>query len=58
MKRIKELARIVAGILKELSDQSAYGRHLAFHGRAHSGPEWRRFLDQRLAAKYIRPKCC
>ena len=58
MSRFRELARIVAGILKELSDESAYQRHLAAHGRAHSGPEWRRFLEERLAAKYARPKCC
>jgi hypothetical protein len=58
MRRIRELARIAAGILKELSDQSPYQRHLAFHGRAHSGAEWRRFSEERLAAKYTRPKCC
>jgi hypothetical protein len=58
MRRLRELARILTGILKELSDESAYQRHLAAHGRAHSRAEWRRFLEERLAAKYIRPKCC
>ena len=25
---------------------------------SHSGEEWRRFSDERLSAKYARPKCC
>jgi hypothetical protein len=48
----------VAALLGELSDESAYRRHLAFHGRQHSGEEWRRFSDERLRSKYLRPKCC
>jgi hypothetical protein len=58
MKRLKALGRIVIGILRELSDESAYRRHLAMHGRTHSGAEWRHFLEHRLQAKYTRPKCC
>lgn len=58
MRRLREFARIVAGILKELSDESAYERHLAAHKRAHSGEEWRRFCEERLRAKYANPKCC
>ena len=49
---------IVMGILRELSDESAYKRHLAFHGREHSAEEWRRFSEQRLRAKYQRARCC
>lgn len=58
MKRLRALARIISGLLRELSDENAYQRHLAFHGRRHSGEEWRRFSDERLRAKFVRPKCC
>jgi hypothetical protein len=50
--------RIVVGILKELSDETAYARHLKAHNRPHSGAEWRRFSEERLGAKYKRAKCC
>jgi hypothetical protein len=50
--------RIVVGLLRELSDESAYQRHLAAHGRTHSPEEWRRFSDCRLKAKYLRARCC
>ncbi|HWQ55515.1 MAG TPA: hypothetical protein VN442_17645 [Bryobacteraceae bacterium] len=56
--RVRSFGRIVMGILRELSDESAYKRHLAAHGREHSGEEWRRFSEERLGAKYTRPKCC
>lgn len=58
MRRLRALARILYGILREIADESAYERHLAAHGRARSGEEWRRFSDERLRAKYERPKCC
>ena len=49
---------IVVGILRELSDESAYERHLRAHGREASDDEWRRFHEERLRAKYMRAKCC
>lgn len=58
MSALRALARILWGILKEISDESAYERHLRAHGRAHSGKEWRRFSEDRLRAKYARPRCC
>jgi hypothetical protein len=58
MKRLQAFGKIVMGILRELSDQTAYQRHLDMHGRVHSGNEWRHFLKHRLEAKYTRPKCC
>ena len=58
MTRLQSFYRIVIGILRELSDQSAYERHLARHGRTHSAGEWRVFCEERLRAKYARPKCC
>ncbi len=58
MAHLKRFGEILMGLLRELADESAYKRHLAAHGRAHSAEEWRRFSDHRLHAKYIRPKCC
>ena len=55
---MKQLFRIVMGLLRELADENAYACHLAVHGRAHSGEEWRRFSEERLRAKYARAKCC
>lgn len=58
MNALKSVWRIVLGILREIGDESAYQRHLAAHGRAHCGAEWRRFSEERLRAKYQRAKCC
>jgi hypothetical protein len=58
MKRLRALGKILVGLLRELSDETAYQRHLAAHGRVPSGDEWRRFSEERLRAKYVRPKCC
>jgi hypothetical protein len=55
---VRQLFRIVMGLLRELADENAYARHLAVHGRTHSGEEWRRFSEERLRAKYARAKCC
>ena len=55
---MKHLWRIVLGILRELSDENAYQRHLSAHGRTHSKEEWHRFSEWRLKAKYERAKCC
>ncbi len=55
---MRRLGRLVLALLRELADESAYQRHLAAHGRQHSGEEWRRFSEQRLGARYTRPKCC
>ena len=52
------LFEIARGILAELSDQSAYQRHLAAHGVEHSAEAWRAFQDQHGQALARRPKCC
>jgi hypothetical protein len=52
------LWRNVLGIMREISDENAYQRHLEWHGTAHSPEEYRRFAEHRLAAKYQRAKCC
>ena len=58
MSRLREFGKLVMGLLRELSDESAYARHLAVEGRTHSGEEWRRFSDCRMREKYARAKCC
>ena len=55
---MKRLGRFILALLRELGDESAYQRHLAAHGRAHSAGEWRRFSEERLKARYARAKCC
>ena len=58
MKNLRELWRILKGIANELSDQSAYQRHLTAQGATHSPDEWRRFSDARMKRKYSNAKCC
>ena len=49
---------LFVGLMRELSDQNAYARHLAAHGVEHSGAEWRKFSEEKLREKYMRAKCC
>jgi vacuolar-type H+-ATPase catalytic subunit A/Vma1 len=56
--RLREAGRLVVGLLRELGDETAYARYLAARGEAHSPARWRQFSDERLRAKYVRPKCC
>ncbi len=58
MTRVRQFGRLLLGLLRELADESAYRRHLAAHGRMHSAAEWRRFSEERLNARFTRPKCC
>lgn len=58
MKHLRKLGRIVIGILKEISDENAYKRHLLACGAPHSGAEWRRFSEHRMKEKYANAKCC
>jgi hypothetical protein len=55
---MRRFGRLLLALLRELADQNAYQRHLTMHGRKHSAAEWRHFCEQRLRAKYARPKCC
>ena len=55
---VGRFARLLLGLLRELSDENAYHRHLAAHGAEPSAAEWRRFSEERLRAKYARAKCC
>ncbi len=58
MSGLRRFGAIVLGLLRELADETAYRRHLSAHGREHSGEEWRRFSEERLRARFTRPKCC
>ncbi len=58
MKAARRLGQFCLALLRELSDENAYRRHLALSGRAHSPQEWRRFSERRLRSKYARAKCC
>jgi hypothetical protein len=58
MKRLRTFGSLILALLRELADENAYHRHLAAHGRAHSGEEWRKFSEERLRAKYLRARCC
>ncbi len=58
MKVLRTICRFALELLRELSDENAYQRHLAAHGRVHSPAEWRRFSDELMKAKYFRAKCC
>jgi len=58
MKRIRAVARILLGLLRELGDEAAYRRHLAAHGLEPSGEAWRHFTSERFRAKFIAPRCC
>lgn len=58
MKIAQRVWQIIVGIMKEISDESAYQRHLLASGTTHSAAEWRRFSDARMRRKYQRAKCC
>ena len=55
---MKRCCRLLLALLRELADENAYRRHLEWHGRVHSGEEWRRFSEERMRARYARARCC
>ena len=55
---LRRVFRYLVSLIRELSDESAYQRHLAFTGRAHSPQEWRRFSDDRHRRRFQNAKCC
>jgi hypothetical protein len=58
MRFLRTIAVGIRELLREISDQNAYARHLAAHGAVHSGAEWRRFSDEQFRMKYRQAKCC
>ena len=55
---MKKFFEILRGILDEITDQSAYRRHLAAHNAVDSPTEWRKFSDERYRGKATRARCC
>ena len=55
---LASVGRTLWGIIRELSDESAYERYLVSHDCKASPEAWRRFTDERLRARFARPKCC
>jgi len=55
---IRRLFAYVAALARELSDQTAYARHLQLTGHAHSAAEWKAFSDRQHRRKYQNAKCC
>ena len=55
---VRAAMQLAIGLLRELGDENAYARFLAATGRTRSRESWRHFTDERLRAKYVRPKCC
>jgi hypothetical protein len=58
MRVLRLFARLFWRLLRELSDETAYQRHLTLHRAQSSGAEWRRFSEERMRSKYTRPRCC
>jgi hypothetical protein len=58
MRELRSFAQLVWRLLRELSDETAYQRHLSVHQAQSSPEEWRRFSEERLRSKYTRPRCC
>jgi hypothetical protein len=58
MKILRRVFSLLGGLVRELSDESAYARHLEFTKRSHSAAEWRAFSDGRHRRKYQNAKCC
>jgi hypothetical protein len=58
MKILRRAAGLILELLRELSDENGYRRHLAAHNAAPSPEQWRHYCDCRFKAKYARAKCC
>lgn len=58
MSRVRRLCVLLLDLLRELADENAYRRHLEAHGEQPSPEAWRRFCDERLGARFVRPRCC
>jgi len=58
MSWLKRFLSFALALAHELSDESAYARHLERTGRAASAAEWKVFTQRRYRAKYQNAKCC
>jgi hypothetical protein len=58
MNILRRIASYLVALARELSDETAYARHLQLTGHPHSAAEWRSFIDTKNRRKYANPKCC
>jgi hypothetical protein len=58
MNTMRRVLSYFVALARELSDETAYARHLQFTGHKHSPEEWRTFSDQKHQRKYQNTKCC
>lgn len=58
MSWLKRLLSFALALARELSDETAYARHLESTGHAASAAEWKIFTQRRYRAKYQNAKCC
>lgn len=58
MKAIYRFANTVLAALREIFDESAYGRFLTRHQLASSSKSYAAFLREHESAKARRAKCC
>jgi hypothetical protein len=58
MSILRRLSAYLVALARELSDESAYARHLQLTGHPHSASEWRAFIDGKHKRKYQNAKCC
>ena len=53
-----KIFQILYAILREIGDENAYKRYLGLRGLSPSRESWRLFSEERMTAKYRKPKCC
>lgn len=58
MSILRSLRQNLFALIQELSDESAYARHLARSNVPHSRVEWHRFQKHRLESKFRGGRCC
>ncbi len=58
MRIVGRVISYFVALARELSDESAYARHLRLTGHAHSRGEWRVFSERKHGRKYANGKCC
>lgn len=58
MARVFSAFRLLIAALREIFDESAYGRFLARERLAQDRESYRAFLRERAAAIERRPRCC
>ena len=58
MKLAARVFALLRNLIRELSDEAAYARHLDVTGRPHNPAEWRAFTENRYRRKFGNSKCC